>query len=104
MKEAGVQLVAISYDDVEVLNKFGKSQKIRYGLLSDKGSKTIDEWGIRNKKAKGSRIDGVPLPGTFLIDREGIVREKLFYDGYKQRHQADDIVKATKKLPKPKKT
>ena len=98
-----MRLAAVSYDDVDVLNKFGKSQKIRYALLSDAGSKTIDAFGIRNKEAKGSRIDGVPHPGTILIDKEGIVRAKLFYDGYRKRHLAKDIVKAVAELPKPEK-
>lgn len=103
LKKAGVQLVAISYDDVELLAKFSKQQKIGYALLSDKDSKTIEAFGIRNKEAKGSRIDGVPYPGTFVIDSEGVVREKLFYEGYKARHQAKDIAKAVEKFPQPKK-
>lgn len=103
LKKSGVQIVAVSYDDVETLAKFGKLQKVAYPLLSDKGSKTLDAYGIRNKEAKGSRIDGVPYPGTFIIGQDGVIREKLFYEGYKARHQAKDIVKAVKALPKPKK-
>jgi peroxiredoxin len=103
LKKGGVQLVAVSYDDVESLAKFGKKAKIGYALLSDPGSKTIGAYGIRNKEAKGSRIDGVPYPGTFLVGPDGIIREKLFYEGFVKRHQSKDILAATKKLPKPKK-
>ena len=94
--------MAVSYDDVDVLKKFGKKSKIGYALLADPGSKTIEAYGIRNKEMKGSGIDGVPYPGTFLVDREGIVRAKLFYEGFRVRHQAKDILAAAKKLPKPK--
>lgn len=103
LKKGGVQLVAVSYDEEDVLAKFSKKLKIGYALLSDPDSKTIEAYGIRNKQAKGSRIDGVPYPGTFLIDRDGTVREKLFYEGFRNRHHGKDILAAVKKLPKPKK-
>jgi peroxiredoxin len=103
LQNGGVQIAAVSYDPVDILAKFGKQSEIRFPLLSDPQSETIEAYGIRNKEAKGSRIDGVPYPGTFLVDREGVIREKLFFEGYKKRHQAKDILKAAAKLPKPKK-
>ena len=98
LKKANVQLAAISYDSVEVLEKFWQAAKIRYPLLSDPKSKTIEAYGIRNKEEKGSRIDGVPYPGTILIGPDGKVAAKLFFSGYKKRHQAKDIVEAAKKV------
>jgi len=102
LKKANVQVVAVSYDSVKILNAFGKQEEIRYPLLSDSDSKVIEAYGIRNKEMKGKRFDGVPYPGTFLIDTEGVIREKLFYEDYKKRHTAADVIKATAKLPKPK--
>lgn len=92
----------MSYDGVDVLNKFGGKSKINYPLLSDPGSNTFAAFGIRNKEAKGSRIDGVPHPGTFLIGKDGVIQAKLFYDGYRERHQAADILKAAQKMSKKK--
>ena len=82
---------------MKILKEFAKRAKISFPLLADEQSKTIEAWGIRNKDAKGSRIDGVPHPGTFLIGKDGTVRAKLFYSGYKKRHHADDIIEAQKK-------
>lgn len=93
--------MAVSYDSVKILNEFGQQQGIRYPLLSDPASKVIEAYGIRNQEMAGKRIDGVPYPGTFLIDREGIIREKLFYDGYEKRHTSKDILEATEKLSRP---
>jgi peroxiredoxin len=94
---AGVQVAAVSYDSVEVLAKFARNRKITFPLLSDPGSKTITAYGLLNKEAKG-RTAGIPYPGTFLIDREGVVRAKLFRDGYRARHSADELVKAAAML------
>jgi hypothetical protein len=52
--------------------------------MSDPGSKTIDAWGLRNQQATG-REDGIPYPGTFLIDRQGRVVERAFEANYRER-------------------
>ena len=93
-------MAAVSYDSVEVLREFGQKTKIRYPLLSDPDSKTIEAYGVRNQAAKGMQA-GIPHPGTFLIDGSGVIREKLFYKDIRKRHLAKDILAATQKLPKP---
>lgn len=84
----------MSYDDSETLARFTSKQGIAFPLLSDAGSRTIDAYGVRNVEMAGSRVDGIPYPGTFIIDRDGVIRAKLFFDGYKQRHAADQIIEA----------
>ena len=93
----GLQVVAISYDSVEVLEKFGKKAEISYPLLSDSKSEVIDRYKIRNREAN-ERINGVPHPGTFLIDREGKIRAKLGREGYRKRHDAQELIDEAKKL------
>ena len=63
---------------------------------SDADDQTIDAYGIRNTEAAGSRIDGVPYPGTFIVDQKGIIRSKLFLEGYKKRHAVEALTKALK--------
>ena len=36
-----------------------------------------------------------------LIDSQGIIREKLFYAGYKVRHDSKEILAAAAKLDRP---
>ena len=55
IEAAGVQLVGISYDSVDILAKFSKTSKITYPLLSDAGSKTIGDYNLLNKEAKGTQ-------------------------------------------------
>ena len=90
-------MVAISYDPVKTLRRFAQRRDITFPLLSDEGSRTIDAWGLRNEDVS-KRIAGVPHPGTFLLDGDGIVRAKLFQEGYKKRHSASDILKAAEAL------
>ena len=89
------QLVAISYDSPAILKRFASNNAITYPLLSDAGSKTIDAYGIRNKEAP-ERFSGIPYPGTFIVDTKGVVRSKLFLEGYKERHSVEALVQALK--------
>jgi peroxiredoxin Q/BCP len=94
VEAAGVQVVGVSYDPVKVLAGFAARRGIQFPLLSDPGSKTIEAYGVLNKAGKG-----VPHPGTFVIDKEGVVRAKLFLEGYRTRHSSADLIKAAKALP-----
>jgi peroxiredoxin len=89
--------VAISYDDVKTLASFADKKHIDFPLLSDPGSKTIDAYGILDAEAKGPG-KGIPHPGTFIIDKDGVVRAKLFKEGYKERSSTADMLDAAKAL------
>jgi peroxiredoxin len=90
---ASIQVVGVSYDSVEVLSRFTEKQKITFPLLSDSGSKTITAYGLLNMEAKG-KTEGIPHPGTMVIDRDGVIRAKLFLDGFRERHSKEQLIKA----------
>ena len=92
-----IQVVAIRYDPIEVLAKFADKRKITFPLLSDPGSKTIRAYGLLNKEAKG-RTEGIPYPGTVLIDKDGVIRGKLFLEGYRDRHSTAELIKAARAI------
>lgn len=103
IEEAGVKVVGISYDSVEVLKGFSDKQKITFPLLSDTESKTIIAYSLKNKETVGKKfgqvnLDGVPYPGTYLVDKDGVIRAKLFVDGYKDRHSVEELLKAAEGL------
>lgn len=91
----GGRVVGISYDSVQILKRFADKSALAFPLLSDAGSKTIDAYGIRNKEAP-ARFSGIPHPGTFVVDRKGIIRAKLFLENYRERHATAALVKALK--------
>jgi len=105
VEAAGARVVGISYDSVDVLKGFADKQKITFPLLSDPDSKTIAAYALRNKETAGKKfgkidLDGVPYPGTILVGADGVVRAKLFVDGYKDRHSVAELVKAAEALKK----
>lgn len=98
-------MVGISYDPVDVLSKFSEDKKITFPLLSDPESKTIIAYSLKNKEMAGRtfgkvNLDGIPYPGTLLVDKSGVIRAKLFVDGYVKRHSVDELVKAAQQLKK----
>lgn len=82
---AGLQLIGLSYDSVDILAKFTQAKKITFPLVSDEGSATIKKLQLEYKK-------GLPYPGTFVIGTDGKVLSKLFLDDFKKRHTADEIL------------
>jgi peroxiredoxin len=97
IQATGTDVVAISYDSPDVLTKFADKHHITFPLLSDPGSKTITAYGLLNKEAKGKAL-GVPYPGTFVIDRDGIIRAKLFVKSFRERHSTEDLLKAAEAI------
>lgn len=95
IEEAGVQVIGLSYDEPAVLKRFSDKAKIGFPMLSDPESKTIEAYHIRNEAAKG-KAEGVPNPGTFILDQNGVIRAKLFLDGYRDRHTTDALIEAAK--------
>ena len=96
---AKIRLVGISYDSPEILKGFTEEHKISFPLLSDPESKAIDAYKLRNKDVRqGSRQDGIPHPVTVLVDKEGVVRAKLAYDGYRKRHTTEELLAAAESI------
>ena len=66
-------------------------------------SKTIDAYRVRNRRARpGSRKDGIPYTGTFLVDDRGVIRAKLF-GGVVFRPTTEQLIEAAEALPDRKK-
>ena len=95
IEATGGHVVGISYDSTNILQRFVAKSVLTYPLLSDAGSKTIDAYGIRNKEVP-ERWSGIPYPGTFVVGTNGILRAKLFLDGYKDRHAVEKLIDALK--------
>jgi peroxiredoxin len=101
IKEAGIQLIAVSYDPVETLKEYSDKNDIKFPLVSDEGSKTIDAYGIRNTAMDGrGRFEGIPYPGTYLLDKDGVIRAKLFLERYQERHTTQALLDAAKEMDK----
>ncbi|MBI3979130.1 MAG: redoxin domain-containing protein [Chloroflexi bacterium] len=96
---------AVSYDPVSVLAAFAEKRGVTYPLLSDEGSHAIRALGLLNTHLDqqhahygGQTRDyhhGVPYPGTFVLDEDGIVVEKHFEQSYRVRPTAAALVETS---------
>ena len=95
---AGIRVYGISYDSPEALKRFADQHSISYDLLADVGSNVIREFGILStlidpeKESIGANIYGVPYPGTYVVDEDGVVTEKFFNRHYATRESAGTIL------------
>jgi hypothetical protein len=84
--KAGMGLAAISYDRVPTLADFSARRGITFPLLSDAGSDTIKRYGILNTTVDPQNdLYGYPFPGTFLVNRRGVVTARVFEPIYQER-------------------
>ena len=98
LEAAGIKLVGISYDSVDILNRFSKKQSLGYTLLSDPGSKTIDAYKVRNESARPGRSEGIPHPTVFLVNNNGVIAAKLREENMKVRQTIEAIVAAAEAM------
>ncbi len=94
-------MAAVSFDSVETLKHFSKRIGITYPLLSDQGSKVIRAFGILNDQIPSDRVPGtgirqpyygVPHPGSYLIDPQGIIQSKYFLRKFYERFMSAGIL------------
>lgn len=64
-------------------------------MVSDPGSAIIKRFGLLNQQQDPkSPSYGVPHPGTFIVDRGGVVQSRFFEDAYQERYTAATILAA----------
>lgn len=90
-----VAVLALSYDPVSTLTTFAAKHEITYPLLADVGSKAITEIGLLNTGIEAERAYwgrtveerhiGLPYPGTFILDEDGVVVERIFEASHRLR-------------------
>jgi hypothetical protein len=86
-------LAAISYDPVPTLADFSTRRGITFPLLSDAGSETIKRYGILNTTIDPkNELYGYPFPGTFMVDRRGIVTSRVFEPTYQERSTISSLL------------
>ncbi len=76
-----------------MLREFSQKQHIPYPLLSDLESDVIRDYGIINSLLD-AMLYGIPFPGVFVTDADGIVVAKFFHDSYKKRDSPELLIDA----------
>ncbi len=96
---AGLGVVAITYDAVNVQQKCIDENGITYPFLSDIEAKTVKALGILNEEySPGDGAYGIPHPGVFVIDADGTVVGKVFVEAYSKRVTAEAVLEYAKSV------
>ena len=103
IERQGYRLAGISYDSPKILADFIERRGIKYPLLSDPKSEVIDRYGLRDPQyPPGNLAYGVPRPIIFIIDRDGIIKAKLYEDTYRKRPPVGLVIETLGKVGSPK--
>ena len=93
LRRKGLGLAAITYDSPAILADFARRRGVTFPMLSDRGSATIKAFGLLNTTVDpGSTNYGIPFPGTFIVDRQGIVTARFFEEAYQERNTVASIL------------
>jgi peroxiredoxin len=93
IEKRGYHVAAVSYDSPEILRVFAVRRHIAYTFLSDPRSEAIDLYKLRDPQyPPSSRAYGVPRPVIFILDRNQVIRSKLYEDSYKVRPPVTAVI------------
>ena len=103
-KNENVKLFAISVDPPDVSKTFAEKiasdgkGAINFPLLSDPDHKIIDAYGLRDPAYNGQKVEGIPHPAVYVIDKQGKVAWARIESDYKQRPTNEEIRAALDRL------
>ena len=98
-EELGVSVVAMTYDPVDFLKETELDRGVTFTLLHDEGITHVNRIGILNTDYEpDSRAYGVPYPGIFLVDTEGVIRYKFAEESYRDRPDFANVVEAAAEM------
>lgn len=93
LRSKGLAVAVITYDSMAILADFARRRGITFPLLSDQGSATIKSYGLLNTTVDATSTNyGIPFPGTFLVNRQGVVTARFFEEAYQERNTVASIL------------
>jgi peroxiredoxin len=99
IEKRGYHLAGISYEPPPVDADFIAKRDIKYTLLSDPKSEVIDRYNLRDPQyPPGNRAYGVPRPIIFILDRNGVIKAKLYEDTFKKRPPVGLVIETLDKV------
>ncbi len=95
-RAAGVRLYALSYDEPDALADYAEAHGTTFTLLSDPDSEVIRSFGILNTLIPPDDHPwyGLPFPGSYVVDADGIVVAKFFEHNFAIRPGPEQLLAA----------
>lgn len=116
LAELNVQLFAISPEKPDLLQEMMSKTESNFTFLSDSAYQTIIGFNLAFLPSKATRMkyksvlgvdlseahqdsrEFLPVPATYLIDQEGIIRWRHFDPDYKERSEPKEVLAAARAL------
>lgn len=90
-----MSVVSMTYDPVDYLKEVELDRGVAFTMLHDQDITHVNRLGILNTEYEpGSRAYGVPYPGIFLVDRNGVIRYKFAEESYRDRPDFNYVLEA----------
>ena len=93
LKDAGMEVIGVSPDEVDSHKKFEEKYELPFTLLADPDKNIIDKYGVWGEKNMYGKKSMGLFRTTFLIDEEGVIY-KIFKKPKTDVH-SDEILKAS---------
>jgi peroxiredoxin len=96
-KDENVKLYAISVDPPEVSKVFAQKLSadnkgpITFPILSDPDHKVIDTYGLHDPAYEGQKVNGIPHPAVYVINKQGKVVWVKVESNYRERPTNQEI-------------
>jgi peroxiredoxin len=116
IEQAGATLVAVSPQTVKQSFFMHDQHKLRFPLLSDAGNKVARQFGLTYRVpaaqeaiyrrafvnlpfTNGDDSWELPIPATFIVDRDGTILYASANEDYTDRPEPSDIIRALQESP-----
>lgn len=96
LKDAGMEVIGVSPDEVESHKKFEEKYKLPFTLIADSDKTIIDQYGVWGEKNMYGKKSMGLFRTTFLIDEKGVIY-KIFKKPKTAVH-SEEILKASADL------
>ncbi len=96
LQEMGAEVLGISHDSPERLQRFRAKHGFRFPLLSDPEHRVTTAWGVHGKKKMAGREYMGIIRSTFLVDPEG--RIARVWSPVRVKGHVDQVVTALREL------
>src|ERR1051326_6080397 len=74
LKQKNVVILSIGPDSFDAYIDYVKKLEVEFHMLADEMQITAMQYGVHVKEDKSKYEQGMPVPSSFLIDKNGIIR------------------------------
>lgn len=98
-KRLGINIATMTCDPMDTLAEAALDHGASFPLLQDEDTRHVRALGILNTEYEpGQRAYGIPYPGIFLLDAEGVIRFKFAEEDYRLRPDFAHVLEAAQSM------